>query len=97
MSKELKKKTEPELPSIHDFEKEKIFRGYLLSEGPEFFTFEPEDEGEDVNIEKYPALVSGLNHTINGVRVKETDTLIEIEYLGKRTNGDKKFAVSVEQ
>jgi len=86
---------------IHDFVTESIFQGRLISEGPEYFTFESdEDEPEMVDIPKTPELINALKTTFNEVEVRKSDLVIIIEYLGEGTNkkGEKydKFSVSVD-
>jgi hypothetical protein len=93
------KNTKPQTNPVHDFTVEPIFQGKLISEGPEYFTFEDEDE-QQVDIEKEPSLVAALRTKFNETEVRKSDLFIGIEYLGVGTKKDgseySKFAVSVD-
>jgi len=59
------------------------------------FVLVDEDETE-FKVEKSPGIVQALDTPVNGKPLKETDFVIEIEFLGTRADGYKRFKVSAD-
>lgn len=93
-----KKIEEPKI--IHDFSINKIFRGWLLNETPENYLFEDE-EGTEIIVKKTPGIDKAMDAVVNGVKVREGEWLIELEFLGSTVRASdqtdyQRFKVSVE-